>query len=60
MSTSILISSVHVLRVSAKYLNADENMTAHDVWGINCRVLKSVKCFKYHKKAFRAVFFEAK
>ena len=43
---------VHVLRVSAKYLKSNENMTAYDVWGINCHVLKSVKCFKYHKKAF--------
>ena len=42
--------SVHVLRVSAKYLKSNENMTAYDVWGINCHVLKSVKCFKYHKK----------
>ena len=61
MSTSILISScVHVLRVSAKYLKSNENMTAHDVWGINCPVLRSVKCFKHHKKRFQRPFWSNK
>ena len=48
--------SVHVLRVSAKYLKSNENMTAYDVWGINCHVLKSVKCFKYHQKLLQRRF----
>ena len=52
--------SVHVLRVSAKYLKSNENMTAYDVWSINCHVLKSVKCFKYQQKAFTAAFYRSK
>ena len=31
-------------------------MTAYDAWGINCHVLKRVKCFKYHKKLLQRRF----